>query len=704
MTMERTLRYCECGNTCYGVFKEDVDMGGAGVKVYSYIEKPPAQSRKIEILESIIVTNVKQVNPQASDFCKDIRSKLEENKRNCTVCRRKFEHMMELLEELPPVNENHISAICQRCKLLEIECPRCQYYLTKFIKNQITQQDNTQLKCKERMDLIKEFQRDNQNCRGVCSRRFLNNENEDIEDFHKFPKIDSKLLSADKDYANFNNLKPDSDYNSKSKAFLDSLKLQKSAFTREDETGAIKHLKKSNLPFGKSNRHDITKDEEKKIHKQNKKINSNQIKNKDSKNKENLNRSPLKKSNKEKIGFQRENMGPGHKYNKSKGSKAFKSPRIGKKSDPQNKKGKKSTKGASKNDAVQNDSNRDEPNKIENNKNASTDNNSKRSPKEVGNEFDEVVKERKVKYVPELFDDQAKAVPGTGKINYALSDKKFIDIGWTRMPPLLTKRRVFVFEMLPGSVENNWFDKNKNKTMHYNTGEMLAEVDAQSTGNWYYRNGTVALSKDSKTCIVYDHDGENSLLAKFDHLGNGVVYGPTGDVRLQYNQFEGRTLDSQFSYPKRWQWHSLNDPPMKERELLEDVLTPPDPNISRLIQKYGRHPHDHQKPLAESPTDNDYVKRIDIENSQIFNSQKEVLAKKIVPFKIQMQALQINECFSLHIVNQHQIFIHFRPPNSKFMKHNVGLHLDKSRIIAMNKIPYSGLNAEIGAALTDKTD
>lgn len=52
--------------------------------------------------------------------------------------------------------------------------------------------------------------------------------------------------------------------------------------------------------------------------------------------------------------------------------------------------------------------------------------------------------------------------------------------------------------MLPGSVENNWFDKNKNKTMHYNTGEMLAEVDAQSTGNWYYRNGTVALSKGTK--------------------------------------------------------------------------------------------------------------------------------------------------------------------------------------------------------------
>lgn len=39
------------------------------------------------------------------------------------------------------------------------------------------------------------------------------------------------------------------------------------------------------------------------------------------------------------------------------------------------------------------------------------------------------------------------------------------------------------------------------------------------------------LFSDSKTCIVYDHDGENSLLAKFDHLGNGVVYGPTGDVR-----------------------------------------------------------------------------------------------------------------------------------------------------------------------------
>lgn len=55
--------------------------------------------------------------------------------------------------------------------------------------------------------------------------------------------------------------------------------------------------------------------------------------------------------------------------------------------------------------------------------------------------------------------------------------------------------------MRPAHPEFNWFEHNKVKgIMYYDTGEKLAEFKDNSLGQWFYRNGKLALN-------YYDAEG-----------------------------------------------------------------------------------------------------------------------------------------------------------------------------------------------------
>ncbi|XP_073956417.1 uncharacterized protein isoform X2 [Choristoneura fumiferana] len=169
----------------------------------------------------------------------------------------------------------------------------------------------------------------------------------------------------------------------------------------------------------------------------------------------------------------------------------------------------------------------------------------------------------------------------SGVIRYRLSDRQFIDKGWTQLPSTKIMRRMNVYKMLP--VSNNWFTRNRYRgTLYYNSGEKLAVIEEDGQGKWLYKNGMVALQYYNaeeifvqKRCVIYSYDAcikktkSQTVLACFDYLGNGVVYDCQGNERLKYNQTEGHLIDKKIGPPGFWKWHSLNDPPVLHKAFID---------------------------------------------------------------------------------------------------------------------------------------
>ncbi|KOB73841.1 Uncharacterized protein OBRU01_10287 [Operophtera brumata] len=107
-----------------------------------------------------------------------------------------------------------------------------------------------------------------------------------------------------------------------------------------------------------------------------------------------------------------------------------------------------------------------------------------------------------------------------GVVRYALSDRSFIDKGWTMLPIEKVVKKLNVYRMRPAHPEFNWFQHNKNKRqMLYDSGEKLAEFDDKGRGR---------CSGDP------DERGRAqpyTLLATFDYLGNGIVFDHSGKIR-----------------------------------------------------------------------------------------------------------------------------------------------------------------------------
>ncbi|XP_045527768.1 calponin homology domain-containing protein DDB_G0272472-like isoform X1 [Pieris brassicae] len=126
-----------------------------------------------------------------------------------------------------------------------------------------------------------------------------------------------------------------------------------------------------------------------------------------------------------------------------------------------------------------------------------------------------------------------------GVIRYALSDRSFIDKGWTMLPTEKVVRKMNVYRMRPAHPEFDWFEHNKNKKlMHYDTGEKLAEFDDDGKGRWFYRNGRLALdyydaeeTNAQQRFVIYSNGEPDergrprpfTILATFDYLGSNIT-------------------------------------------------------------------------------------------------------------------------------------------------------------------------------------
>ncbi|CAH0690820.1 unnamed protein product [Chilo suppressalis] len=274
--------------------------------------------------------------------------------------------------------------------------------------------------------------------------------------------------------------------------------------------------------------------------------------------------------------------------------------------------------------------------------------------------------------------------PPKGIIRYALSDRSFIDKGWTLLPTEKVVRKMNVYRMRPAHPEFDWFEHNKSKRlMQYDTGEKLAEFNDNGRGRWFYKNGRVALdyydaeeTNAQQRFVIYssgepDERGRSrpfTILATFDYLGNGVVFDHAGKIRLKYNQTEGVVLDRAIGPASHWKWHTLNDPPVLQQVMIDTQMPYKDPTI----QKLGK--NDVNKPRP----DNEDMLAIEFDNFIKEKSKK--LTQTFKPFQIKMKALKINEQFSLKVLDQATIYLIFRDGTAN-LKLNLGMILDHKEIV-----------------------
>ncbi|XP_073957766.1 uncharacterized protein isoform X2 [Choristoneura fumiferana] len=292
----------------------------------------------------------------------------------------------------------------------------------------------------------------------------------------------------------------------------------------------------------------------------------------------------------------------------------------------------------------------------------------------------ETVQTKQLKGKNDLFDPDS----SKGVIRYALSDRAFIDKGWTMLPTEKVVRKMNVYRMRPAHPEFDWFEHNKYKRlMEYDTGEKLAEFDDNGRGRWFYRSGKLALDyydaeeiNAQQRFVVYssgepDERGRTrprTILATFDYLGNGIVFDHAGKIRLKYNQTEGVLLDRSIGPVSQWKWHTLNDPPVLQQVMIDTQMPYKDPTIMKLGGPGS----------AKKRVDNEEMLAIEFDNFIKEKSRK--LTQKFKPFQIRMKALKINEYFSLRVLDQASVYLLYRDGTTN-LKINMGMILDHKEIV-----------------------
>ncbi|CAB3226233.1 unnamed protein product [Arctia plantaginis] len=281
----------------------------------------------------------------------------------------------------------------------------------------------------------------------------------------------------------------------------------------------------------------------------------------------------------------------------------------------------------------------------------------------------------------------------SGIITYQLSDRTFINNGWTELPHDKIVRRMNLYKMDPVDPENNWFERFKNKkTIYYNTGEILANINDDGYAKWFYTNGSVALEyydsseiKNGCRCMVYGYKTDafdstkQSLpitLAMFDFHGNGVIYDTSGNIRLKYNQSEGVLVDPGIGFPSRWKWHGLNDPPVLKMLRVDSHLDPKDPVIQKLnVDSYLK---SSKSSPPSSPSAEEMMQEIEAENL-VKNKVKSNFKQCVMMARV----VKLNECFAIRISAQTKILLTYRC-RSTVLKLNLGMTLNSKKIVGFN--------------------
>ncbi|XP_024943577.1 uncharacterized protein LOC107270464 isoform X2 [Cephus cinctus] len=154
-------------------------------------------------------------------------------------------------------------------------------------------------------------------------------------------------------------------------------------------------------------------------------------------------------------------------------------------------------------------------------------------------------------------------------IHYQLSNNLFIKSGWTILPVDRTVRKIVRYQAQASKPRVNWRERYKEKS-YYDNGTILWNPRKDGTAEIFYPNGKTALKISRPTGRAYDiytvfTPGDKDafglsrgslILAVFDTMGEGVVFGEDGRTRLTYNQNGGVYLDNPTGVPFTWFWNN----------------------------------------------------------------------------------------------------------------------------------------------------
>lgn len=152
---------------------------------------------------------------------------------------------------------------------------------------------------------------------------------------------------------------------------------------------------------------------------------------------------------------------------------------------------------------------------------------------------------------------------------------------------------------------------------------------------------------------------------------------------MKYNQTEGVLLDREAGPASHWKWHSLNDPPVLQKVMIDTQMLHKDPRIVKLDSGLDA-------PRPEMDKNKDVVA---IEFANTLKEKNEKMKEKFKPFQIKMKALKINENFSIKILDQASIYLLFRDRTTN-LKLNLGMLLDNRDIIDTETEDLSEISIE----------
>ncbi|RNA08607.1 glutamate-rich 6-like [Brachionus plicatilis] len=156
------------------------------------------------------------------------------------------------------------------------------------------------------------------------------------------------------------------------------------------------------------------------------------------------------------------------------------------------------------------------------------------------------------------------------KINYSLSNREFIEQGWTVLyknapkknqketePEPQRDRNISVFDL----VEKIPMQFTKTSYKYYNNGSLFELMLSDQTGTIYYPNGNIAIVisifGNFRSFIAFSDQDKNSIpLAYFDSNGNGFCNYCSGKLRYQLNHYGAINFDENGKCIRRWLWPS----------------------------------------------------------------------------------------------------------------------------------------------------
>lgn len=290
-------------------------------------------------------------------------------------------------------------------------------------------------------------------------------------------------------------------------------------------------------------------------------------------------------------------------------------------------------------------------------------------------------------------------------IQYVLSDRKFLQLGWTIKPTDKSQSRLVIFKALPANPQTYVFRDHEHKeTKHYDSGKVAISMELDGTGRINYPEGSpaVVITKHEKCKRLVIHSNPKkdplvkesfhaTILGIFDSFGNAEVYDSKGNKVLCYNQLEGFYKNSIKNTTYKWKWNAYET--LKQRQIkeilnsmVEDVnksASPKNRQESKLTILSGS--VGSKKPVMEKKTTVDRIYESVVAELPQPTATKSAVKNDMLPTNFKSIILKINQEMTLRINGQDKVCVTYVSEKC-FYKIDIGLVIDPDIVESIDEL------------------